>query len=322
MMRFLKMINKAAHFAWRLPKEKNGEVRENPWRRMSSKEGKEFLRALPRALLKNAIWDGTLGKMRPNKGLVDLGPFAQEKKILYLLFENKVMTRAQIKELVFPTVVKSRVSKVICGLMDKNLVEVSSKQIEPRKHVLVYSLSESGKTFVSRSYPVEIHQEIRSSQAVFHDLKLVEIRRAFEARDSVAHYLSENVLQCCEFVSESEDFGPMASVRCDAVVGIQTKSEVLYAALEYEPTPKSFQRYKKKLLEYYLKPNIRFVIYISESDWLVKHIRKAELNLGQTLASKIFFVKIDDLLNLNAPVTFFGKDGNNFQLAGCVNQPG
>ncbi len=225
------------------------------------------------------------------------------------------MTRSQLRSQVFPTVVKSRVSKVIGGLQRKKWLDTRLYDTEEKNNTLIYSLTDTSKAKVCETYPVKIDSEIRRSDAIAHDLTLVDIRKSLESKDSVVRYIPENVLQCCVNVKDSDFIKPFAEVRSDAVVGINTKTGIIYGALEYEPSQKSSARYEKKLLEYYLRTDIRLIIYVHTNDWLIKQIRKAEENIGQTQASKVFFVKLDQILLPNKPVTFFGKDGNKFELA-------
>ncbi len=239
----------------------------------------------------------------------------QETKILHLLFENKVMSRSQLKHQVFPTVVKSRVSKVIGGLQRKKWLDTRLYDTEEKNNTLIYSLTDTSKAKVYETYPVKIDSEIRKSEAIAHDLALVDIRKSFESKDSVVRYIPENVLQCCENVRDSTFIKPFAEVRSDAVVGINTKTGIIYGALEYEPSQKASARYEKKLLEYYLRTDIRLVIYIHTNDWLIEQIRKAEENIGQTQESKVFFVRFEQMLVAERPVTFIGKSGNQFELA-------
>ncbi len=130
----------------------------------------------------------------------------------------------------------------------------------------------------------------------------------------IVRYIPENVLQCCVNVKDAAFIKPFAEVRSDAVVGINTKTGIIYGALEYEPSPKTSARYEKKLLEYYLRTDIRLVMYVHTHDWLIKQIRHAEEKIGQTQASKVFFANLDQILLPSKPVTFFGKDGNKFEL--------
>lgn len=238
----------------------------------------------------------------------------QETKILHLLFENKVMARSQLKREVFPSVVKSRVSKVIGGLQRKKYLEARLFDTEEQNNVLIYSLTDASKSKVCQTYPVKIESEIRRSDAIAHDLTLADIRNSLETKDMIVRYIPENVLQCCVNVKDAAFIKPFAEVRSDAVVGINTKTGIIYGALEYEPSPKTSARYEKKLLEYYLRTDIRLVMYVHTHDWLIKQIRHAEEKIGQTQASKVFFANLDQILLPSKPVTFFGKDGNKFEL--------
>lgn len=237
----------------------------------------------------------------------------REKLVLCLLLENKVMTRRQIVKQVFPDLDSGNITHRLRRMLDLGLVKDYQDRRFDRDEIL-YELSGEGVAFAKSIYSMDFDQSPARSYAYEHDVGLVNLRNLFLCRSSVRKYIPENVLQCCPIVRDSDSYKSFSEMMSDAVVVVQTPNKLRAGAIEFEPTAKWIERYRDKVLNYYVKSDIGFVLYVCTSETTIQAIRTIENVIKPEGATKMYFALLEKVLASKDKMTFSGRNQALFEI--------
>lgn len=238
----------------------------------------------------------------------------REKRILRLLLENKVMTRKHIAKQIFPNLDTGNITHRLYRILELGFV----KDFQDRrfsKYDIIYELTGEGIAIAKSLHDLEFDRSPTRSYAKEHDLGLSEIRQLLQSKSTVANYFPENVLQCCPLIREQAIYKPFVDVMSDAILSIRISSQLKNGALEFEPTGKWIERYKEKLLNYYIKEEIDFVLYVCTSGKTIETIQSVENEIKPKGKTKIYFSLLENVLKQNQIVTFQGRNQSLFQIS-------
>ncbi len=239
----------------------------------------------------------------------------RDLKLMCSLFENKIASRNQINEQFFHGVsihtVNRRLRKLVClGLITRVTAMVSSRVI------CGYCLSRKGLTKIKPILPYKVKTKTTLSECPLHDIALNDIRQAFEAKDAVQRYYTENVLQTCTGFKSDRQFRPFVELNSDAMAEVNTRIGVLNLAIEFDTTVKSKDRYRQKVNAYYGKRGIDGVLYICAS----KHILNILLKIDKEVADrhrrkpKVYLAMLSDVICALDEMTFTNAIGYIFRV--------
>ena len=237
----------------------------------------------------------------------------RENLVLCLLLENKVMTRRQIANHVFPGLDKGNLSHRLNRVLNLGLVkDYLDRRLD--KYDILYELSGEGVAYAKSIYSMEFDQSPARSYAYEHDVGLVNLRRLFQNKPSVKKYISENILQCCPVVRDSASYKSFSEMMSDAVIVFQAQTKLRTGALEFEPTAKWIERYRDKVLNYYVKSDIGFVLYVCTSETTIQAIRTIENAIKPEGATKIYFSLLENVLAAKDKVIFEGRNQATIEI--------
>ena len=206
-------------------------------------------------------------------------------QLLWYLHAVKVSTYEQIKRDIYSDYhfasVCNRIYRLernglVCG--NRNRVLASGKRY--------ISLTRKGfDEFVAKGN--EVHIELKSD-AVNHDLELVDIRYCMLKASRVLQYHSENELQTWG-INQSEIVGQFINLNSDAVLLLRFPKGEIICPLEYELNGKSIDRYEPLIKKYYRRDDVPLVLYLCNSKEVMNRISKIEKKLFQSDQPKFFY---------------------------------
>jgi len=218
----------------------------------------------------------------------------KDKKLFSYLHSIKIARRDQIARDTYQGLAKWGLSKRLYRLEKAGYLRgfISSET----NNFKVYSLTK--KSF-SRflAYGDEKRKELRSD-AIKHDLTLVDVRHAIFDSPLVTEYLTENTLQTWKLGVLGDHFKPFAELNSDAALKITSNGQSYYCALEYESAGKSISRYHNVLTRYYDAFEIPLILYIFESEEALKRAKKTEETGFKNKTPKFFYTTHDNLIQL------------------------
>ena len=230
---------------------------------------------------------------------------SRDMRIMRLLFESKIMSREQINNQFFPDVssqtVNSRLRKITSlGLIERKPLELDNKVF------YVYSLTQRGLTKIKPMLPYMVTTKTTLSECPSHDIALNDIRKAFEAKDTVQSYYSENVLQTCTGFKSDRQFRPFVELNSDAMAEVDTRIGVLNLAIEFDTTVKSKDRYRQKVNAYYVKRGVDGVLYICASKHILNTLHKVDMEVADRhkCKHKLYFALLEDVAGATGELTF------------------
>ncbi|MCK5073279.1 MAG: hypothetical protein KAQ98_07615 [Bacteriovoracaceae bacterium] len=128
-----------------------------------------------------------------------------------------------------------------------------------------------------------------ASDAIDHDLNLVDIHFMFGKSSKVLEYLTENQLQTWGDYLKDKSMLPMVELRCDAAIKVKLPNGIYWLAIEYEATSKSIGRYKEILQKLYGTIGLTTVLYICGDDAIKNKIVEAESKLYSNERPLIYY---------------------------------
>ena len=241
----------------------------------------------------------------PRKSIGKSLVMGRDLRVLQFLFEHKVLSREQIHLYFFSGVAKRTVNRRLRKILNLGLI----KQVFiPTRQgpIYGYSLTQRGVNQIKFSLPYKVNGKSSQSYCPLHDMALVNIRKAFEARNSVQGYYTENVLQTCSDFKEGPQFRPFVDLKSDGLAFVETKIGVLNLAIEFDAHRKSHQRYRKKIDDYYWNRKVDGVLYICSHQGILNALLRAdkEVTHSHHCESKVYFALLDDVTNAKKEMIF------------------
>ena len=147
-------------------------------------------------------------------------------------------------------------------------------------------------------------------------MALVEIDRVISHCIDVKEIISESELQSCSGYERDRDLLPFVRLRADRALSVESKSGLQYISLEYERFVKSKQRIESKLRDYYQRKRIPAVLYVCESQKVMRALAKVDSEISKESGSKLFFSLFSSVIKSDEKVTFSKTDGKkiNFKM--------
>ena len=239
----------------------------------------------------------------------------RDLKLMCSLFENKIASRDQINKQFFHGVSVNTVNRRLRKLVGLGLITRVAAMVSGRV-ICGYCLSRKGLTKIKPMLPYKVKTKTTLSDCPLHDIALNDIRQAFEAKDTVQSYYTENVLQTCTGFKSDRQFRPFVELNSDAMAEVNSKVGVLNLAIEFDTTVKSKDRYRQKVDAYYVKRGVDGVLYVSAS----KHILNTLLKIDKEVADrhrrkpKVYLAMLGDVIGEQDEMTFTNAIGYIFRV--------
>ena len=236
----------------------------------------------------------------------------RDKKILHLLFENRMATNWEIRNRFFNEKSRINVAKRLKKLRDAELIGME-KSVNLKRNTFYFIKPLGLKNiypFVNFSHGIKL-----KSPNLVHDLTLVKLRNIFNNSEIIHKYYTENMLMLDLDQREIDNiFSYDERFRPDALFITRTNTGKIHNAIEVELSAKSAERYANKIQRYYLNEEISFVLFISNSHSIIKKVIAEEKMLYPEDNPKFYYGDLNFLFQKKLPFIFENFKGVEFEL--------
>ncbi len=248
--------------------------------------------------------------MRP-KGSIEIT--ARDIRIMQFAFEQRAISSEQIRQRFFGMNQSTSVYRRLRGLVnDKYMSRIGIYHNGAMTNV--FGLMDKGFQRIRQGYRHEITHPYFKSDSPLHDIGLTAIRARLEKYDMFACYVSENMLQACHEFANSTDYQPYALINSDAALVLKGPTKEFRVALEFEASDKKGFRYTKKLMQYYMSPEIVAVFYVCRDRHIENLIRVADAEFASQFESKIYTCLEEVVHRSTTPLPFTNRINTTFLL--------
>lgn len=243
---------------------------------------------------------------------------AADNDLFHYLHQAKVATALQINRDIYHYEKINTLYHRLALLQRLGLIASTSHQALPK--VKVFHLSEKGfRDFVADGTERVIELK---SQAILHDLALVDVRHCLLKSRNVTRFLTENELRAWNDHWRSEILSCFIDVRCDGVAFTQLTGGDVTFAVEYEASCKSQARVDEIVAKYYRNGDIPGVLLICEGDAVKQLYVSSETKFlkdrGGDMSNKFFYVNLQNML-VDPDLIFTDLEGNRLRLGGSLS---
>ncbi len=238
----------------------------------------------------------------------------RDKQLFVRIFENRVMSAAQIEAEFFSGVARQTFSARLLKLVYYGFLERKVVASHEAGDYPAYSITPRALEIVKARYPFRIVKEFCKSDSVEHDVELVNVRNRLRALRSVAAYYTENMLQACEDFSGADTLAAFRKQNTDVALEVRKSGKISVVGLEFERSEKIFDRYTKKLFSYYSDSRTAVVLYVCRSLAIQRVITRAEESIMGSNRPRCFYALLEDVLQPNEKCTFKNLKGDTITL--------
>ena len=210
----------------------------------------------------------------------------------FFLHSVKAATIEQVGRDAYPLLKKWALYKRLQMLQNEGLVQGSITSSSG--HRKVYSITR--KAFRKYLSNAHVKRKELKSDAIKHDLGLVEIRYALLNLDRVTRFIPENSLQTWSSDLLGKEIEPFVISNSDAAAQITVSQTSIFFALEYELSLKTETRYQETIRKYYLESEVTRVLYVVESSNDLKKIMDIEKTMDRKCLGKFFYTTFEKLV--------------------------
>ena len=236
----------------------------------------------------------------------------RDEKLLDFLYQFKVATVDDVRELIFDSVVKSRVYRRLKELVVMGLIQKVPYQKNGR-WLSAYSLTrKSFKKIVMEGENSKGWQQVLSGKVV-HDLSLVLIYRRFIKSPEIIDFMTENALLGNSSELSSYGIEEWMKHHPDGILVDQTPKGTFFLPLECELSLKKCFRYETKLIHYYQSTKIPAIIYVCGDAKIRDSLCRIEEKYCPSYRPKVFYGLLSQF-QLNQPLTFGNRKGGQLQF--------
>ena len=210
--------------------------------------------------------------------------FDRDIELLPYLHAVKVATYEQIKRDIYSNICLHAVGNRLRKLHSNRLVRIEINRTYKQGRCHVSLLKQGFDGFVKKG--TELRLELRSD-ALQHDLSLVDIRHCFKQSSQTVRYQTENEIQTWE--------DGFRAINSDALVTSNLNGNTIAIPIEYESSLKKADRYEPFLKKYYLAEEYPIVILIADQRGVMNTIIELEKQLFNWDKPKFFYRLKQDL---------------------------
>ena len=238
----------------------------------------------------------------------------RDRKILKFAYTFRVVTFSQIQRRYFAKAFRTVAPRRIRQLVDAGYLNsfTVGEGAEVYKFV---RLSEKGWREIREGWPYEIDNPLFKSESPIHDLGIAELAFSFEKLSTFKGLITENLLQSSSALADDEKFKALAKLQADGALLLAPPNEPLYVyGVEYEISRKNPERYREKLLNYYMASGIDGVLYVSDSQVVLDALARADSEIRSKRRSILHMALEKDVLSSNGKIHFHRADGGAIAL--------
>ena len=229
------------------------------------------------------------------------------------LLHKKAARPDQIARDIFPGVHKSAVYRRLQKLRNANYIENNSIHLEGRPQIF-YHLSLKGLSILDESGRYSFAHPRLKSDSVAHDLDLVDLDHHIGKLRVVEDFFTENEIKSYEHFGNSKVFQKFQSIETDRILLLNLPEKIRYVGLEFEKSRKSKERYRSKILDYYLAKEIDAVFYICESNGTKDLIKKIDFEFSKDFSQKVYFTTLNCVFSSDKTLKLERHNGRSITM--------
>lgn len=223
--------------------------------------------------------------------------FPHDLAFLRYIHAVKVATYRQIQRDCYPNLKLYTVGERMRKLEKNKLISIGLSRFE-RKGFCLVSISKKGfKEFIWNESAI---REELMSDAIEHDLNLVDLRSEFIKMPKVKEYFCENEIQTWDLYGRR--------LNSDAALIAKFEESEFLLLVEYENHMKEERRYEEMIKRYYSADESFFVLFIAKNERTIRKVSSVEGRLYDWDKSKFFYKTANSLLE-GENFTFKNRNG-------------
>jgi len=238
----------------------------------------------------------------------------RDRKILKFAFAHRVVSFTQIQKRYFSNICRTVASRrvrqlVLAGYLQSFAIGEGSTVY---KYVRV---TERGWAAIREAWPFEIDNPLFKTESPIHDLRLAELAFSLEKLSTFKSFFTENLLQSSSALAEDDRFKAIAKLQADGALVLAPPNSPLYVyGVEIEISRKSPERYREKLLNYYMAAGLDGVLYISDSQVILDAVARTDAEIRSGRSSILHMALEKSVLSSNGKIRFVRADGGAIEL--------
>ncbi len=202
----------------------------------------------------------------------------RDLQLFRYLHAVKVATYGQIHRDIYTSIGLDSVGGRIRKLEDNRLLEAGRSRLLLNGARTVSLTRRAFDNFVKKGEEIQIELK---SDAIQHDLVLVDIRHRFSLFQRTLDYQTENQIQTWDLKNRS--------LNCDAMMLFQLRSTPIQIPIEYEASLKKEDRYEPFLKKYYQNSEFPLILLLADTQLILDKIVKLEKELFNWDKPKFFY---------------------------------
>lgn len=176
-------------------------------------------------------------------------------------------------------------------------------------------LTEKGWKVIREHWDYEIDSPHFKSESPIHDLRLAYVAASFERLSTFKNIFTENLLQSSKALSDDDRLKALSVLQADGALVLSPPNAQLYFyGLEMEISKKNPERYREKLLNYYMAKNIDGVLYVSDSQMILDAVARADAEIRSKRVSILHLALEKNVLSSVGRIHFEKADGGSIEL--------
>ena len=230
------------------------------------------------------------------------------------VYTYRVASVAQLRERYFSKTFRTVGPRRIRQLVDEGFLQSFVTGDAANVHCCV-RMTEKGWKVIREHWDYEIDNPLFKSESPVHDLRLACVAKSFERLSTFKNLFTENLLQSSKALSDEERLKELAVLQADgALVLAPPKAQLYFYGLELEISRKSPERYREKLLSYYMAKHIDGVLYVSDSRVILDAVARADQEIRSKRASILHLALEKNVLNSAGRIHLEKADGGSIEL--------
>lgn len=228
----------------------------------------------------------------------------RDTKILRYVFENRVATLPQIQRRFFSPTQRSVASRRVWNLCRVGCLRPDAF-MSSGKIVRYFESTPKAYRLVRASWPIEVDDPHFRSESPQHDIRLGDCRFVFEGLPTFAEFYPENLLQSSSFLQDDPLTNQLARLQADAALLLSVKNGIdrVYG-VELEISKKSPERYRGKLIDYYISNVVDGVLYICGDLQILNAVARADKEVRTHRRSKVHLATETSVLSGDGKMKF------------------
>lgn len=194
-----------------------------------------------------------------------------DEKLFRYLYGFKVATADQLKRDIYTSYSKRSINRRVSKLIKFGFLEISRRETT-RSQRVVSITPWTFKNYIETGS--EQRMELKSAM-IDHDLDLLDIAAILKRSKQVLEYYPENIIKA-HSVPKLDQHTFLNNIHPDALLKVKVKNGTFMLPLEYENSRKYMSRYEELFSRYYGHRDIPAILYICNSENLLRRIQKIE----------------------------------------------